>query len=537
MKQFLTLSIALIIPCVTSAQSVEWAQRFGANPFDRGYAIAADAAGNSYVTGYFRSTVAFGSASLTSVGGEDLFVAKLDPDGAVVWATRAGGTGLDKGYGIATDGQGNCFVTGHFLGTAIFGNTTLTAVGNVDVFIAKLDASGAFVWAKGFGGTAGDLGQGIAADALGNSYVTGNFSGTVAFGATTLQSPSDDVFITKLDPDGEFLWARNAGGADLDAGRAIAVDDTGSCYVTGQIGSLSTAPGYTATFGTIVLTTVGNGDVFVAKLDTDGAFLWAHRAGGAANEMGTGVSLDASGNCYLTGYFGSTATFGTTDLTAASAAQSDAFVARLNAAGAWQWAVRAGGAADDGGSSIATDATGHSIVAGTFGGTVTFGTTELSVANDGAVFIAEVDTDGTFLSAQRVGASINERYNGAVAMDPVGQAYVTGWFRGEASFGGTTLTAASSNDDIFVLKMSDRPASIREGSVTASVEAFPNPTCATLHLRSDAPIRNVSIYNALGSLVQTEARSTFSMEPLPAGLYLLHINTAQGLGTVRVLRE
>ncbi len=538
MKPFLTLSIALFASIALSAQSVTWAKRFGANPFDRGYAIAADAAGNSYVTGYFRNTVAFGSTSLTSAGGDDVFVAKLAPDGEVIWATRAGGTGsLDKGFAIATDGQGNCFVTGHFLGTATFGSTTLTAVGNVDVFIAKLDISGAFVWARGTGGDTGDTGQGVAADAFGNCYVTGAFSGTVAFGASTLQSPSGNVFITKLGPDGEFLWARQAGGPDLDKGCALALDAAGNCFITGQIGSDFTAPGYTATFGGSVITTVGEGDVFVTKLDPDGAFLWTEHAGGAADDMGTGISIDASGNCYITGYFEGMATFGATNLTAASSAESDVFVAKLDPTGAWQWASRAGGTGNDGGTGIATDASGRSFVAGTFGGAAIFGTTELSVASDGAVFIAEVAADGTFLSAQRVGGSINERQNGAIALDPAGFAHVTGWFRGEAPFGGTTLTAAGNNDDIFVLKLAGGPVSVREWGGASNVLAYPNPTSAMLRIQIEEQVLAVDIHNASGALVRTETGASFSVEQLPVGLYLLRIRTTNGWITTRVMKE
>lgn len=537
MKQFFTLSIALLAPIALSAQSVTWAKRFGANPFDRGYAIAADAAGNSYVTGYFRNTVAFGSTSLTSAGGDDVFVAKLAPDGEVVWATRAGGTGsLDKGFAITTDVQGNCFVTGHFLGTATFGNTTLTAVGNVDVFIAKLDISGAFVWARGTGGDTGDTGQGVAADAFGNCYVTGAFSGTVAFGATTLQSPSGNVFITKLSPDGEFLWARQAGGADLDKGCALALDAAGNCYITGQVGTDFTAQGYTATFGGSVLTTVGDGDVFVTKLDPDGTFLWTEHAGGTADDMGTGISTDASGNCYITGYFEDTATFGATSLTASSPAESDVFVAKLDPTGAWQWASRAGGPANDGGTGIATDASGRSFVAGTFGGTAIFGTTELSVASDGAVFISELATDGTFLSAQRIGGSINERQNGAIALDLAGNAHVTGWFRGEAPFGGTTLTATSNNDDIFVLKFGDGANSIGDPAKTTNAIVSPNPTSGMLHIRTDEHVQAVDIHDAAGILVMTATRGSFSVEQLPAGLYLLRIRTDKGVSTVRVVK-
>ena len=152
-----------------------------------------DSAGNSYVTGFFSGTTTFGpgevnETTLTAGGGLTIFVASYDPGGALVWAKRAGGTGLDEGQGIATDGAGNSYATGRFSGTATFGagetnETTLTSAGDFDIFVARYDPSGALVWAKRAGGGAGALGWGVATDAAGNIYVTGGFSGTATFGA------------------------------------------------------------------------------------------------------------------------------------------------------------------------------------------------------------------------------------------------------------------------------------------------------------------------------------------------------------------
>lgn len=537
MKPFLTLSIALIVPYALLAQTVAWAGRFGANSFDRGYAIAADAAGNSYITGYFRNTVAFGSTTLSATGGADTYVAKLGPDGEVLWAVKAGSSeGLDQGNAIAVDAAGNCYVAGQFSSTATFGSFTLTATGNVDAFMAKLNSEGVFVWVRAIGGNAGDISYGIAADAAGNSYVVGGFSGTAVFGTTTLVSSTTEVFIAKLDPAGNFLWAQKAGGGQADEARSIALDAAGNCYVTGQVGSLGPAGG-TATFGGITLTLAGDEDVFVTKLDANGDFLWAKQAGGSARDMGQGLSTDAAGNCYLTGYFGGTATFGTVALTSASANERDVFVAKLDPDGNWQWAVRAGGTAEDGGTGIATDAAGTSRVVGSFGGSATFGATELTATAAGAVFLAELDAEGTFVSAIQAGGGLNEMRNGAIAIDPAGNTYLTGWFRGEAQFGDTTLSASGSNDDIFVLKLADGATSIGDRARTTAPVVIPNPASGMLHIRTEERVHTVDIHDGAGALVRTETRASFSVEQLPAGLYLLRVRTGTGMHIVRVVKE
>ena len=190
----------------------------GRGTSDQGLGIGVDGSGNSYVTGFFQGTATFGpgeanETTLTSADGDNVFVAKYDSTGALVWAKRAGGTGVDRGSGIAVDGSGNSYVTGRFQGTATFGpgeanETTLTSADEDNVFVAKYDSTGALVWAKqavaGTGGSAVDRGQGIGVDGSGNSYVTGFFNGTAIFGPgeaneTTLTSAGvGDVFVAKL---------------------------------------------------------------------------------------------------------------------------------------------------------------------------------------------------------------------------------------------------------------------------------------------------------------------------------------------------
>lgn len=542
MKLLFTLAIAFLIQHGMQAQTVQWAKKAGGNPFDRGYGIATDAAGNSYTTGYFRGTVAFGSTTLISSGGDDIYVAKLDAAGNFLWATKAGGTGsLDGGYAIAIDAAGNSYVTGWFSGTAAFGSTTLTTVGNVDVFIAKLDPAGNFLWAHGFGGDAGDVGHGIATDAAGNSYVTGSFSGTVVLGGTTLATTSNDVFITKLDTEGNYLWATKAEGAAAETGYAIAIDASGNSYVTGQFGSYSADPGHTATFGSTTLTSSGGYEIFIAKLDAEGDFSWAVQAGGASNDGASGIATDAAGNCYVTGYFCGSAGFGELELTAASADERDILIAKLDSEGNFLWAKKAGSSAHDGGFGIAADASGNCYVAGSFSGTVAFGGTTLTSASSSDIFITKLDTDGGFLWAQRAaGGAPHESIdpgNGSIATDAAGNCYVTGWFRGTADFGGITLTASGSSDDIFIFKIGDGTASVHEAAMGHGVAVHPNPAHSMLHIRSDGPVRVVRIYDALGALVRTGTRASFSVEELPAGVYMVQVSTEKGMGAMRLVKE
>ncbi len=237
------------------------AVKAGGTGDDRGWGIAVDSNDNSYITGYFDGTAEFGSTTLTSSGGYDVFIAKVDSSGNYLWTVKAGGTGFyDRGNGIAVDSNGNSYITGYFDGTAEFGSTTLTSSGGYDVFIAKVDSSGNYLWTVKAGGTGFyDRGNGIAVDSNGNSYITGYFDGTAEFGSTTLSSAGEyDVFIAKVDSSGNYLWAVKAGGSDLDEGWGITVDSNGNSYITGYFY-------LTADFGSTTLTSAGETDVFIAK--------------------------------------------------------------------------------------------------------------------------------------------------------------------------------------------------------------------------------------------------------------------------------
>ena len=362
----------------------QWAKQAGGISGDWGRDISVDANGNSYVTGCFKETATFGAFTLTSSGGYDVFVAKLDADGNWQWAKQAGGSGNNYGYGISVDANGNSYVTGRFEGTATFGADTLTSSGFLDVFVAKLDADGNWQWAKQAGGSNNDMGYSISVDANGNSYVTGIFQGTATFGAFTLTSSGSyiyDVFVAKLDTGGNWQWVKQAGGGSNDYGYSISVDANGNSYVIGYFEE-------TATFGAFTLITSGYIDVFVAKLDTNGNWQWAKQAGGTGNDKGQGISVDANGNSYVTGRFKETATFGA--FTLITSGSDDVFVAKLDTDGNWQWAKQAGGSSADYGNSISVDANGNSYVTGQFKETATFGSYSLTSSGGQDIFVAKL---------------------------------------------------------------------------------------------------------------------------------------------------
>lgn len=319
-----------------------WAKSFSSSSGVQGVSIAVDASGNVYTTGNSNGIVDFdpgpGTYNLTSPGGGDCFVSKLDAMGNFVWAKSMGNTGGDFSFSIAVDASGNVYTTGYFQGTVDFdpgpGTQDLTSIDDRDIFISKLDALGNYVWAKRMGGASYDAGYSIALDASGNVYTTGFFQGTGDFDPGTnvyslVSNGFTDIFVSKLDAAGNFVWAKNMGGASAENGYALALDASGNVYITGYFeGTSDFDPGA----GTLNLVSGGDYDIFIAKLNASGNLVWAKNVSGSGNDHGQSISVDASDNVYITGDFQETADFdpgvGTENLV--SAGDYDIFIAKFS---------------------------------------------------------------------------------------------------------------------------------------------------------------------------------------------------------------
>ncbi len=536
MKALQSLVLCLALLCgaaVLGAQTPQWqwAVKAGGIDGDESQSIAIDGNGNQYIIGCFEEIATFGNHTLTTSGGKDIFVAKLEPSGNWLWAIQAGGTDRDYGIDITLDGQGNAWVTGHFEGTASFGSHTMTAIGEYDIFAAKLDPSGNWLWAVQAGGQDFDYGTGIALDGAGNAYLSGYFYGTTTFGTQSLVASGGDsdadIFVAKLDPDGNWLWAVTAGGTDNDAGFRIDVDGSGNAFLVGMFKN-------TASFGSQTLTASGDFDAFAAKLDPSGNWLWAAGAGGIHPDSGYGIALEDSGAVYVTGLFMGTATFGSHTLTAsADDTNTDIFVARLDPSGNWLWAARAGGTDHDAGFNIVTDDSGNAWVTGAFSRTATFGSHSLTAGGYFDVFVAKLNPSGNWLWAARAGGTeFDDSYGYGIALDGSDNACVTGYFNGTANFGSHSLIT-NGYRDIFVARVRNITTvedDLAPPAVARLHNAYPNPLDrgGSALIKAQIPEHStgtLSIFNLRGQIVSRHKlgsgsrQISFSGDGLPAGVY------------------
>ena len=384
------------------------------------------------------------------------------------WAKQLGGLGNDVSKSLAIDKSGNCYTIGYFSGTADFDPgpnvNNLTQGGNgIDIFIQKSDAFGNLVWVKQMQGVGNAIGYGysIVVDSFGNIYSIGAFLGTVDFdpGPNVYPLTSDgnntDIYIQKLDAFGNFTWARKIGGANVDYGYSIAVDQIGNVYSTGEFKE-------TADFdpgpGIFNLISAGGKDIFIQKLNASGNFVWAKGIGGALDDKGNSIAVDRIGTVYATGQFSDTVDFNpstsTTILT--SGGSFSTFISKLSPSGDFIWAKQVSGPGYSAGSSITIDPNGAINLTGFFKGACDFDpgidANLIVSAGQGDAFIEKLDTTGNLIWVKTIG---NAGPN-CIVTDLMGNIYVAGVFGGSTDFDpgiGVYNVGFSGFLDLFMLKL------------------------------------------------------------------------------------
>mgnify|MGYP002859805407 CR=1 FL=1 len=358
-----------------------------------------------------------------------------------------GGNNEDEATAVATDANGNVYVTGGWYGTADFnpgsGTNNLSNGTGMDIFVAKYDANGNYVWAKQIGGASlSSKATSIAVDAAGNVYTAGYFNGTVDFnpgaGSNTMTSSSQDAFISKLDANGNYVWAIKIAGTSQEQVNDIAIDASGNLVVTGWFyGTVDFDPGA----GTVALGNTAGSDIFVAKYDSNGALMWAKQLGGtSANLSGNSIAVDATGNVYTTGYFQTSVDFDPDGPSYVLGAQGvlDVFVSKLDVNGNFVWAKSIGGTGADDALGIDLDATGNVYLTGYFEGTCDFdpgsGTAFLSNSAGLDIYVCKLNNNGDYVWAKQIGGSNIDCQGNSVKVGTNGQVYTTGVYGGTVDF-------------------------------------------------------------------------------------------------------
>jgi len=305
---------------------------------------------------------------------------------------------------------------------------------------AAMAITGPHAWSQRFGCPTYDSDPfSIAVDPGNNMIITGYFVGTVDFGGGDLVCSDywGDGFLAKFDASGDYQWSMRFGDSLEQYGRRLATDADGNILVAGDFNG-------TVCFGGDTLTSLGNYDIFLAKLDADGGHIWSKRFGSAGFDRACGLGTDSSGNVYLTGFFLGTIDFGGGGMT--DAGSYDIFLAKFDADGNHVWSQRFGNTLDDVAVDLAVASTGDVLITGDFTSTsINFGGGTLTNAGSYDIYIARFSTSGAHQWSMRFGDTGIQR---GISVDTDGSDNVilATYFSGTVNFGGGVLTSAGSND-------------------------------------------------------------------------------------------
>ena len=394
--------------------------------------------------------------------------AALAQSASIQWARSIGGYGNDIVHAVIVDKEGNIYTTGKFDGIVDFdpgpGVYNLICVNSSfvssDMFVSKLDSGGNLVWAKGFSGPGEEEGRDIAVDGNGNVYITGYFYFETDFDPDTtvfsLHGIEDDIFVLKLNSDGNLVWAKSMGGQNYDQGISIKVDNKNNVYTTGWYSGIADFDPDTGTFN---LMPRGFEDIFISKLDSNGKLIWAKGMGWYSSDWASSLALDNSGNICITGNFTGLVDFdpgpGTFTLPG-----SGVFISKYTKDGDFMWAKAIYGNHFIYSNSIVTDSNRNIFTVGSFYDTADFdpgqGIHQLVSAGYDDIFISKMDSNGNFSWASKIGGA-NSEDEPSVTLDEDGNVYTTGSFRGSVDFDpgpDSSFLVSTSNSDIFISKFS-----------------------------------------------------------------------------------
>lgn len=483
----------------------------------------------------------------------NIFITKLDLSGNIIWAKSAGGSDYDDVKGIVTDSYGNIYITGTFTNDSInFDNITLHNLGIVgnDIFVAKYDPLGNILWAKSGGnGESHDFSSAITCDKEDNIYITGRYElNSFIFDNDTLTyigpppSTYSDMYILKLNETGNILWGKTATGVNIEWGWSLTSDTIGNIYVCGGFTSPSVS------LDSITLINTGDlysRNVFIAKYNSSGEIQWANNIFNNVGGYNNKITSDIFNNIYITGsFYDSTIVFGNTTLINTSDTACDMFIVKYDSSGNFIWAKSANGVGWEAIQDFVSDIDGNVYITGTTNSpSVTFDTTTLFDFEMpfGWSYIVKYDSSGNLLWAKK-----SEGGNSGITNDNYGNTYITGLFADSINFDSITIYNSSLYFcDIFVAKLSGSASSINEFQSLNSIIIYPNPVSEYLNINfQNNPVEhtefNIEITDISGRIIRCTTifnKVSLNVSSLPSGVYIIKVYTDKDLAIGKFIKQ
>lgn len=454
-----------LFPFQLVSQTPSWVKNLGGTGADvsSGFTTATDSRGNIFISGTFQGTASFGSFSLTASGSDDIFLAKLNCNGTVLWAVKIGSTGTEGTYvSLAINANDKVYITGAHENNCVFTSTdattiNLTSAGSTDIFLAQYDTLGVLQWAKNIGGGSGiEQPFVVAVDKVQDIYVTGYYGGISGASCSFNGTPYScagvyDMFLEKLDASGNFIWVRTGGSTGDDIGVSIGIDNANNVYLGIQHWNTLTLSNSTLTVSHHPVT---GWDAAVIKYDSSGYAIWAQTISGPQFEGIGGIIFDAFDKVYFTGLVMGTATFSSSGpglYTATSNGNMDIFLAKYDTTGKAVWLRSDGGTGNDFGRNLVWAGPNNIVIVGTFENSFTNFLGTLTSAGSSDVFFIHFDGTGNRLQQYQFGG-IGGDQGWNLVRDNYGNIYASGSFSSTASIGAISTTS-NGGSDAFVIKL------------------------------------------------------------------------------------
>ena len=500
MKRILLFTtFILLISTASNGQSFDWAEASGGGGSDRAYAIVTDNDGNSYVTGWFEGSAHFGDITLNSEGGRDVFLVKYNNDGEVLWAKKAWGVASNAAAGICLDWDGFPIITGWFAESIHFGDIVLESMGSYDMFVARYNNEGNVIWARSAGGEGDDYGNRVTTNMEHDILVAGSFRYTAHFGETTVTSEGNrDIFIANYSNTGNFHWVKRAGGKGEDRAYDIISGPEGQTYFTGMYNGKAFFGDHDIMSNGIVSTYIAKmnagGQFLWVRNGTGGANDYARGFGISMDSEGYVYGNGTFSGSLTYGETKIESTGGPYDF--------DAYLIKYSHEGVLKWLKKAGGYGNDQGFDLFTDIEGNSFTTGFFSGESNFGDHQLESAGKSDVFIAKYNWAGDVVWAKRAGGEFQDYAYGISQGNPeLSDLFICGNFQEEAAFDDIIITNWGAFD-MFTAKLDYNNDFVSENpGENVKLSPNPTSGGFELEVESDINFLTIQIYDASGRLL------------------------------------
>jgi hypothetical protein len=519
--RFLFILLILLAVVKNYSQTIDWERDLYSNQGLAINCITSDASGNIYEAGRFSGTVVIGAFTLTSMLSGDIIVMKSDPSGNVLWAKKFTGSGSDNANSISLDNNGNIIISG-YIGTnqTIFDSYTLTANGNSDYYVCKMNSSGSVTWVKQFSSPDQFVINKSVVDPSGNIFVAGNFQNTAILDTYTLTSAGlTDAFLAKIDGSGNTQLFKKFGGSDAENAQGISIENSGNIYLTGKFRS-------SVVLGTGTLTSIGSYDGFLVKCDGSANVLWAKQFGGSGNDEGREVACEIGGNIFLAAEVGPVSYVDTYTLNTALA-----FISKFTSSGNPVWVKELGCDVGFLITSIVVDPASNLYMAGSFGGSFVCAPGLVSGDTEDG-FISKLDANGIFVWTKHLGGSGLEDFN-SCTYNTSGKIYVAGSFAGPSMIDTYTYTTpAPDTYQSLTLKIDPALIGLEENQQDSEFSIYPNPASDKLYIDVKEPGKsaNLCLTNVLGQeLINKKSiqSEVIDVSFFPRGIYFLRLCTEE----------